>query len=30
LYQKIESVLGISRDKVTEVLRTKIKEYAGR
>jgi len=30
LYQKIETVLGISRDKVTEVLRTKIKEYAGR
>ena len=30
LYQKIESVLGIPRDKVTEVLRAKVKEYAGK
>jgi len=30
LYQKIESVLGIPRDKLTEVLRAKVKEYTGR
>ena len=30
LYQKIESVLGIPRDQVSEALRAKVKEYAGR
>jgi len=30
LYQKIESVLGIKRENVTEILRAKVKEYSGR
>ncbi len=30
LYQKIEAVLGIPQDKVTEVLRAKVKEYTGK
>ena len=29
LYQRIEFVLGIKREQVTEVLRQKVKEYAG-